>query len=173
MMDGDDHRTAIAADTDGNHRAGDAMASSRRPRGTGPRRCGGGTRLTTTTTTSAVFVVLLATSAMMAFATPSSPLIFVSSIVFRYINTCTYIGVTDTQILCRFNYFAIVCRPRHACRVQIGDKLTRRRHVADMSPTFPAKIVWLIVASTHRAAATQVRCSGSPSFTVSRAKKQR
>jgi hypothetical protein len=51
----------------------------------------------------------------------SSPLIFVfrrlyhSSIVFRYINTYTYIGVTDTQILCRFSYFAIVCRPRHAC----------------------------------------------------------
>jgi hypothetical protein len=59
--------------------------------------------------------------------------------VVRYINTCTYIGVTDTQNLCRFSYFAIVCRPRHACRVQIGDKLTRRRHVADMLPTFPAK----------------------------------
>ena len=59
--------------------------------------------------------------------------------VFRYINTCTYIGVTDTQILCRFSYFAIVCRPRHACRVQIGNKSTRRRHVASMLPTFPAK----------------------------------
>jgi hypothetical protein len=75
----------------------------------------------------------------------SSPLIFVfrrlyhSSIVFRHINTCTYVGVTDTQILCRFSYFAIVCRPRHACRAKIGNILTSLRHVADMSPTFPAK----------------------------------
>jgi hypothetical protein len=61
--------------------------------------------------------------------------------VFRYINMCTYIRVTDTQILCRFSYFAIVCWPQHACRVQIGDKSTHRRHVANMSPTFPAKIL--------------------------------
>ncbi len=61
--------------------------------------------------------------------------------VFRYINTCTYIGVTDTQILCRFSYFAFVCRPRHTCRVKIGDKSTCRRHVADMLPTFPAKTI--------------------------------
>ncbi len=69
------------------------------------------------------------------------------SIVFRYINTCTYIGVTDTQILCRFSYFAIVCRSRHACRVQIGDKSTRRQHVADMLPTFPAKSSLILASS--------------------------
>jgi hypothetical protein len=115
----------------------DDGSESRRLRGTGATRCGGGTRLTTTTTISAVFVVC---------DDGSLPNIFVfcrlyhSSIVFRYINTCTYIGVTDTQILCRFSYFAIVCWPRHACRAKIGNILTRCRHVADMSPTFPAKI---------------------------------
>jgi hypothetical protein len=34
-----------------------------------------------------------------------------------------------------------LCRHRHAFWAKIGDILTRRRHVADMSPTFPAKFL--------------------------------
>ncbi len=44
-----------------------------------------------------------------------------------------YIYGTVKQIVFRFSYFAIVCWPRHACWVQIGNKSTRCQQVADIS----------------------------------------
>ena len=36
---------------------------------------------------------------------------------------------------------SLLCRTRHTCQAEIGDISTRRRHVADMLLTFPAKLL--------------------------------
>jgi hypothetical protein len=45
----------------------------------------------------------------------------------------------------------------HTCRAKICDKSTRRRHVADMSPTFPAKAVVSRLKNGQAAGATGMR----------------